>query len=170
MTHTSQVTAGSWWRNTQTGQRLIVPADLQAFRTGHFMAGKIHGCGRTEGMVPFYAEGESLYMRWLTREELLAGHRRYRPARKNRIPAPPWVYPKSGQINEFLLDTRFQCSILGVRGSLIALAGMDPPEQALYDWGTVRYTTRFIQTGPELQRLQHRFNPRQLTSWDLLVS
>lgn len=166
------MTPGSWWKNTKTGQRLIVPRFLRAYLPeSHWVHGHSsarHGTGRPVGLFPLLAEGESLYMRWLTLEELRVHHRPYRPPRSGRVPLPPWV--SKADCNDFLLDGEFHCAVYGWRGSLVVVGGIDPVEQAFHDWGTPRYTLKFIESKDVIKRLTPKYNKLRSTAWDRIMS
>jgi hypothetical protein len=151
-----------------------------------------HGIGQPPGRLPAFQEGKQLSLAWLHPDELAGAWVRYRPTRVGAIPLPPWVKKPIGDMNDFLLDEHVQpqcytCAgrpretcghggwgqppalqvfVAGVRGHLIALAGMDPEPEKFTSWGEVRYTTLFIETSEARTRLRPKFAKIRPTAWD----
>jgi hypothetical protein len=92
---------------------------------------------------------------------------------------PPWVSKPINDINEFVLDGdtdhALQCSVIGIRGRVMALAGMvehktGANRQGFYfSWASARYTTVFILTGEARSRLRPRYAKLRPTAWDKIA-
>jgi hypothetical protein len=124
-----------------------------------------YGLGHTPDVFPLYAEGEAQFLRWLSPDELRASHRPYRPPSVGRVPLPPWI--TRAQHNDFIYDQYFWCSVSGARGNLVALVGLDPTDQGFLDYGTTRYTLRFIESKDVTRMLAPKFRSKQ-SAWDKL--
>jgi len=169
------VTPGSWWQNPRTGQRIILaryphPFTVDARVTsnpGHYRPR--HGPNQPIGRVPAFQEGHQLGLAWLLPEEIKAAWRRYRPSRRGvraDIPVPPWVVKPIGDFNDFVLDDHFWVSVIGVRGYLVALTGVDPTTQPFTHWGSAISTTFFIEKSEVRDRLRPKYAKLPVTVWD----
>lgn len=153
-----------------------------------------HGIGQPRGRLPAFQEGRQLNLAWLYPDELAGAWVRYRPTNVGAVPVPPWVSKPIGDMNDFLLDsyTQPKCEscyfhahtscgragrgwgqteplqvfVAGIRGHLVALAGMDPEPEKFTSWGEVRYTTLFIETSEAKTRLKPKFAKILPTAWD----
>jgi hypothetical protein len=127
---------------------------------------KRHGPGQPYGRVPAFQEGAQLSLAWLLPEEIMGAWRRYRPSGRDAVPVPPWVTKPPDGFNDFMLDDQFWVGVLAVRGHLVALIGLDPPDQPFTHWGTAAYTTVFIETDEVRARLRPKFSKLPVTAWD----
>jgi hypothetical protein len=163
------MTPGSWWKNKTTGQRLVVPREMGPFKTeqprwrNRFATR--HGVGRTPDLFPCYVEGDALFLRWLTVQELRASHRPYRPPSYDRVALPRWL-TKPEDFNDFILDDTFWGGIAGIRGNLIAFVGLYPSDQHFTNWGTARYSLAFVPTKDARTRFVPKYNQIHPTAWD----
>ena len=81
---------------------------------------------------------------------------------------PSWVKKPLGEMNDFMLDDRLHVSVLGVRGHVVALTGVDPEPDPFDGWGTCMYTTLFIETTEARTRLKPKFVKLRPTAWERL--
>ncbi len=136
-----------------------------------------HGDGQPPGKLPAYQEGDRLSLAWLYPDELVGAWVRYRPSRKGAVPVPKWVHEPINEMNDFLLIDYplagmdpLHMSILGIRGHLIALTGMDPVPEKFDNWGVVRYTTIFVETSEARTRLTPKYVKLRPNAWDRVVA
>jgi hypothetical protein len=137
-------------------------------RAGQFF--NYHGHGQPPGRMPAYQEGEKLELAWSYPDEVAAVWKRYRPSIKGAIPIPSWIRSPLDGLNDFVLDGRLHVAVLGVRGHLVAVTGVDPEPEKFTSWGTCRYTTVFIETFEARTRLTPKYATLKPTVWDRVAS
>lgn len=128
-----------------------------------------HGIGQPVGRWPAYQEGEQLDLAWYYPDEISGTWKRYRPSIKGAVPVPVWIRKPVNDLNDYMLDGRLHVAVLGIRGHLVAVAGVDPEPKNFESWGTCRYTTVFIETSEAAARLTPKYAQVKPTAWDKIA-
>lgn len=111
-----------------------------------------------------------MHLAWLFPEELSAVWRRYRPSAKGAIPLQPWITKPINDMNDFLYNDEagliYHVSVIGVRGNVVAITGMDPIIEKFTTWAECRYTTLFLTTSEARIRLRPKYVSLRPSAWD----
>ncbi len=137
-------------------------------RPGRFP--EYHGEGQPPGRLPAYQEGHQLELAWLLPDEVAGAWKRFRPSTKGAVPVPSWIRRPIADLNDFMLDGRLHVAVLGIRGHLVAVTGVDPEPKNFTSWGACRYTTVFVETSEARKRLTPKYANLKPTAWDRVAA